>query len=145
MRRHWEVKSSKVKGKRLEKTKESQQAVSRILSPLRADDHSSRLAITGEIQRPTRRLRTGRPTQLERRIERRAGRLPIWSCSVRGFACHRPYGRRGALLPHLFTLTREGGRCIFCATVLQVTLTGRYPAHCPTEFGLSSSACAPAV
>src|SRR6266850_4652405 len=105
MRRHWEVKSSKAKGKSLEKTKESQQAVSRILSPLRADDHSSRLAITGEIQRPTRRLRTGRPTQLERRIERRAGRLPIWSCSVRGFACHRPYGRRGALLPHLFTLT----------------------------------------
>ena len=33
-------------------------------------------------------------------------RLPIWPCSVRGFACHRPYGRRGALLPHLFTLTR---------------------------------------
>ena len=32
-------------------------------------------------------------------------RFPIWSCSVRGFACHRPYGRRGALLPHLFTLT----------------------------------------
>src|SRR5437870_2043096 len=33
---------------------------------------------------------------------------------------------------------REGGRYIFCATVLQVTLTGRYPAHCPAEFGLSS-------
>src|SRR5438270_10210344 len=32
-------------------------------------------------------------------------RLPIWSCSVRGFACHRCYQRRGALLPHLFTLT----------------------------------------
>src|SRR5687768_8928148 len=29
--------------------------------------------------------------------------------------------------------------CIFCATILQVTLTGRYPAHCPAEFGLSSS------
>ena len=48
-------------------------------------------------------------------------RLPIWSCSVRGCACHRPYGRRGALLPHLFTLTHrspkgEGGRYIFCAT-----------------------------
>jgi hypothetical protein len=28
--------------------------------------------------------------------------------------------------------------CIFCATFLQVTLTGRYPAHCPAEFGLSS-------
>jgi len=35
-----------------------------------------------------------------------AGRLPIWSCSVRGFACHPCYHGRGALLPHLFTLTR---------------------------------------
>ncbi len=35
-------------------------------------------------------------------------RLPIWSCSVRGFACHLPYSRRGALLPHLFTLTPIG-------------------------------------
>jgi len=34
-------------------------------------------------------------------------RLPIWSCSVRGFACHRPYDRCGALLPHLFTLTSD--------------------------------------
>ena len=33
---------------------------------------------------------------------------------------------------------REGGRYLFCATFLQVALTGRYPAHCPTEFGLSS-------
>ena len=31
--------------------------------------------------------------------------LPIWPCSVRGLACHPPYGARGALLPHLFTLT----------------------------------------
>jgi len=29
--------------------------------------------------------------------------------------------------------------CVFCATFLQVTLTGRYPAHCPAEFGLSFS------
>ena len=94
--------------------------------------------------------RTGRPQ-----------RLPIWSCSVRGFACHPCYHGRGALLPHLFTLTRlrglralrrskleslprrsprsgEGGRYIFCATFLQVAPTGRYPAHCPAEFGLSS-------
>ena len=32
-------------------------------------------------------------------------RLPIRSCSVRGLACHPPCGGRGALLPHLFTLT----------------------------------------
>jgi len=31
-------------------------------------------------------------------------------------------------------------RYIFCATVLQVAPTGRYPAHCPLEFGLSSPA-----
>lgn len=30
---------------------------------------------------------------------------PIWSCSGRGFPCRRCYQRRGALLPHLFTLT----------------------------------------
>ena len=71
-------------------------------------------------------------------------RLPIWSCSVRGFACHRPYSRRGALLPHLFTIacdTPAGAPrqlCVFCATFRQVTLPGRYPAHCPLEFGLSS-------
>ena len=82
-------------------------------------------------------------------------RLPIWSCSVRGLACHSPYSERGALLPHHFTLTHlfkvtkmgnlsmardapRGRRFIFCATFLQVTLTGSYPAHCPSEFGLSS-------
>src|SRR5437588_7845 len=36
--------------------------------------------------------------------------LPIWSCSVRGFACHPCCHGRGALLPHLFTLTRRSAR-----------------------------------
>jgi hypothetical protein len=31
--------------------------------------------------------------------------LPIWPCSVWGLPCRLPYDRRGALLPHLFTLT----------------------------------------
>src|SRR3990170_484971 len=71
-------------------------------------------------------------------------RHPIWSCSVRGFACHPCYHGRGGLLPHLFTLTRhrarkrEGGGEVFCATIRQVALPGRYPAHCPSEFGISS-------
>ena len=38
---------------------------------------------------------------------------PIWSCSAWGFACQPHYCGRGALLPHLFTLTaavaRHGG------------------------------------
>jgi len=35
--------------------------------------------------------------------------LPIWSCSVWGLPCRRHYCRRGALLPHLFTLTTAWG------------------------------------
>ena len=64
---------------------------------------------------------------------------------MRGFACHLLYSRRGALLPHLFTLTLltpvetgSGGGIFSVPLVLQVALTGRYPAHCPVEFGLSS-------
>src|SRR5206468_3191413 len=123
--------------RRPQEEKPPQQAVSRILfpPPLRRtgasedDDHSSRPGITDGLEQPTRRLRTGRPCC-----------LPIWSCSVRGFACHPPCDGRGALLPHLFTLACPCGRqrCVFCATVLRVAPTGRYPAHCPTEFGLSS-------
>ena len=99
------------------------------------DDHSSSPGIAAGVEQPTRR-RVGRAV-LER--------LPIWSCSVRGLACHSCYQERGALLPHLFTLTlrlaakrRVERRYIFCATFRQVTLPGRYPAHCPVEFGLSS-------
>jgi hypothetical protein len=69
------------------------------------DNHSSRPGITGGLERPTRRLRTGRPLSPAHRSAS-ARRLPIWPCSVRGFACHLSYDRRGALLPHLFTLTR---------------------------------------
>ena len=32
--------------------------------------------------------------------------VPIWSCSRWGLPCRRRYRPRGALLPHLFTLTR---------------------------------------
>jgi hypothetical protein len=71
--------------------------------------------------------------------------LPIWFCSVWGFACHDCRQPRGALLPHLFTLTLRLGACaprsgryLFCATVRRVSPPGRYPAHCSVEFGLSS-------
>src|SRR6187399_1531009 len=102
------------------------------------DDHSSRPGIARGLQRPTRWPRTGRPSS--RNVLRRSSlRHPIWSCSVRGFACHRRYRRRGALLPHLFTLTSVARGGIFSVPLVrQVTLPGRYPAHCPSEFGLSS-------
>ncbi len=55
-------------------------------------------SLTDSSNLPGSDNRTGRPNG-------RAMRSPIWSCSVRGFACHACYQPRGALLPHLFTLT----------------------------------------
>jgi hypothetical protein len=84
------------------------------------DDHSSRRHIAAPLKRPTRRFRLppepakaqtsdppGRAGQARiRSLGLAANSLPIWSCSVWGLPCPRPYGRSGALLPHLFTLTR---------------------------------------
>jgi hypothetical protein len=59
---------------------------------------------------------------------------PTWSCSRWGFPCRRRCRRRGALLPHHFTLAARTGmpaqawRCIFCGTVPGVAPAGRYPA-----------------
>src|SRR3954447_4901668 len=56
-----------------------------------------------------------------------AGRLPIWSCSVRGFACHPCYHGRGALLPHLFTLTQTER----CQTPVRQAVC--FLCHCPSS------------
>ncbi len=46
-----------------------------------------------------------------RRCENAAYAVPIWPCSRRGLPCRRRCRRRGALLPHPFTLTcpKTGG------------------------------------
>jgi len=68
-------------------------------------------------------------------------RIPIWSCSGWGLHCHSCYQKRGALLPHHFTLTQEKipGRYIFCCTFRRLTPPRRYLASCPVEPGLSSA------
>src|SRR2546423_1754119 len=46
----------------------------------------------------------------------------------------------GGLLPAPFHLRRACARlCLFCGTLLRVTPTGRYPAPCSAELGLSST------
>src|SRR4029079_11213378 len=47
---------------------------------------------------------------------------------------------RWALTPpfHPYRLALSNRRSLFCCTLLEVTLTGRYPALCPTKLGLSS-------
>ena len=89
--------------------------VSRILSVLRRDGHSSGPRITARLKRPTRRLLRTEPA----RIPGEPRSLPIWSCSVWGLPCPLHYCNGGALLPHLFTLTPLPGRYVFCGTSRQ--------------------------
>jgi len=60
--------------------------------------------------------------------------------AVRSYRTFSPLPRRAGSPAQSVTSRSTGTprRYIFCATILQVTLTGRYPAHCPAEFGLSS-------
>ena len=118
------------------------------------DDHSSRPCLTTWLQQPTRRFRksstilgvTGRRA-LAAFVVRRDS-LPIWSCSVWGLPCRWCYHQRGGLLPRRFTLTAQCFRVEFggffsVALAVQPACAdrpGRYPAHCPAEFGLSSPA-----
>ena len=68
---------------------------------------------------------------------------PIWSCSEWGLPSRpvtrtlvRSY-RTVSPLPCSEQLS-IAGRSDFCGTFLEVTFTGRYPALCPMELGLSS-------
>src|SRR5580700_5460983 len=91
----------------------------------------------------------------------------IWSCCRWGLPCQRCHHRRGALLPHHFTLTEEylerrrwrvesgkkgssllstftsllsrySSAVSFCCTFRRITPPWRYQAPCPVQFGLSS-------
>gem|GEM_PF-5738021 len=95
------------------------------------DSHSSGTPVTGRLERPTREQRGPRQCS------------PIWSCSGWGLPCHRCYQRRGALLPHLFTLTgaKARRRYLFCGTFRGLAPPRRYLAPCPVEPGLSSVTC----
>jgi hypothetical protein len=100
------------------------------------DSHSSRVHVAVHLKRPTRgparATRCGPKTTCP----------PIWSCSEWGLPCRRCCHRRGALLPHHFTLTApsdDGGwRCLFCGTFRGLAPPRRYLAPCPVEPGLSS-------
>jgi hypothetical protein len=62
------------------------------------DGHSSGTSVAGRLVRPTRAAarRRARHPQMPA--------APTWSCSRWGFPCRRRCRRRGALLPHRFTL-----------------------------------------
>ena len=117
MRRGREWKSSEKKKPAAAGRKPNSVRLRRPCGRLRRNDHSSSPVIADGIKRPTRRLRTGRPE-----------RLPIWPCSVRGFACHPCCHERGALLPHLFTLTL---RLALSGSLRAVCFLCHFPSGCP--------------
>jgi len=115
-------------------------AVSRILSSL------LRAERTICLSSDTRNL-----FRFRERSERAAPRFPIWPCTRWGFPCRVTCASRGALLPHLFTLTASNRlrRFVFCGTVRRKVFqlsacmypgqtSPGYAASRSMEFGLSS-------
>jgi len=97
--------------------------VSRILYGVAAaDGHSSRPSIAERLKRPTRKF--GAPSRHASRILL-SGIPSLFGLAPCG-VCHAPrhYCAGGALLPHLFTLTRglRPGRYILCGTFRKVAL-----------------------
>jgi hypothetical protein len=107
--------------------------VSRPDCPGRGGDHSSTTAVTRRLKRPTRRL------------ERAALLAPAYAALLpMGFAVPLALPRaRWALTPPFHPCRRARHRrvrrrSVLCGTLLGVSATGRYPASCSVELGLSS-------
>ena len=113
------------------------------------DGHSSATPVAGRLVRPTRAA--GAETHLPRALRPRRA-APIRSCSRWGLPCRRRCRRRGALLPHPFTLTRQPrrrGAGAGTGGLLSVALSLGSPPpgvtrhRVPVEPGLSSPRLAP--
>ena len=111
--------------------------VSRVLSKVSPplDSYSSRRRVTTPLKQPTRTYKRVEPTPALRLF------VPIWFCSGWGLPCHGCYHPRGALLPHLFTLTRllthpSGIFSVALSLTLPWAGITRHPV--PSEPGLSS-------
>jgi hypothetical protein len=90
------------------------------------DGHSSGTPIAGRLEQPTRAA--GLKADLRLRLPGPQA-TPIWSCSGWGLPCRCCCQKRGALLPHRFTLTAFGRslprRSVFCGTFPGVAPGGR--------------------
>jgi hypothetical protein len=96
------------------------------------DNHSSGTIVTDCLKQPTRK------SARDRRCET-SSLTSLFGLAPGGvYRAANCYQSRGALLPHLFTLTDQGRRYIFCGTFHGLTPSRRYLAPCPKEPGLSS-------
>jgi len=94
------------------------------------DNHSSGTDVTISLKQPTQE-QYGSHMSASRRSS-------IWSCSRWGLPCHFCYQKRGALLPHPFTLTESLRRYTLCCTGRGLAPPRCYLAPYPMEPGLSS-------
>src|SRR5882762_5087840 len=105
------------------------------------DGHSSGTMFAHGLEQPTRTASLTSPCGVFAFQRTARVAVPIRFCSRCGLPCHLRCRRRGALLPHLFTLTSpkphrgEGGRFVLCGTVpgaaprlREKNPAGRYPA-----------------
>jgi len=74
------------------------------------DDHSSGTLVAERLARPTRAATRKQACA----VFRRQRAAPTWSCSRWGLPCRFRYRKRGALLPHLFTLASGRSRLAVC-------------------------------
>ncbi len=108
------------------------------------NNHSSGTAVTDCLKQPTResvrdRRWATRPNTPFGGVVRCP--TPLFGLAPSGvYRAASCYQSRGALLPHLFTLTRQAWRYIFCGTFRRLAPPRRYLAPCPKEPGLSSAA-----
>ncbi len=114
--------------------------VSRILYPSETDgNHSSRLFVTEKLERPTRKRRSD--------FSERSGGQPELSFPY--LVLHREEFTQPRLLPNALTRSYRvispitfSGWFVFCCTcrhsIRENQMPGRYPARCPSVFGLSS-------
>src|ERR1700733_14232128 len=97
------------------------------------DGHSSGTTFARCLEQPTRTASLTSPCGVSLARTTRVA-VPIRSCSRCGLPCRFRCRTRGALLPHLFTLTLRrslrchGGRFVLCGTFPGVAPAGRYPA-----------------
>ena len=127
----------------------ARRSISRVLSRPSGEPSGARMAI--HLGRPSPDASRDRP---ERRRERPARRsrqkprppaAPTWSCSRWGLPCRRRCRRRGALLPHHFTLAAHAvpkdcraRRCVSVALSLRSPPPGVTRHRASVEPGLSS-------
>ena len=96
------------------------------------DGHSSWTPVTRRLQQPTRTAGLDTDLEILCAFAQKPRAVPIRSCSRWGLPCRRRCRRRGALLPHRFTLAavvrNAPRRSVLCGTFPELAPAGRYPA-----------------